>query len=90
MKWSQRRVGGESEDHIRLIFSKVLEVAGTLEVHLNFWIFLREASQLRYQEADAEPVGDPEPDGALRLGLLGPQVAGNRKQPLVQPQQLIG
>ena len=51
---------------------------------------LRETPQLRHQEADTEPVGDPEPHGPLRLGFLGPQVAGNRKQPLIQPQQFVG
>jgi hypothetical protein len=59
-------------------------------MHLNFRIFLRETRQLRHQEADTEPVGDPEPHGPLRLGFLGPQVAGDGEQPLIQPQQFIG
>lgn len=59
-------------------------------MHLTFWIFLRETPQLRHQEADTEPVGDPEPHGPLRLGFLGAQVTGDREQPLIQPQQFIG
>ena len=68
-------------------FSRNFEIAGTLQMHLDFWIARREATQFRDEKDDAQPIGHAEPDDAFGLALFGPEIAGDREKPLIKPQQ---